>query len=255
MRIKDIIAVLEEYAPLALQAGYDNSGLLVGRAEAEVSSALVCVDVTEEVMDEAVAAGAGLVISHHPLIFTPLKHLTGGSRAEQLVERAIKNNIAIYACHTNLDATGMSRRLAQWLGLTGLEVLEKETGFGVVGTLETPEPAEDFLRRVTERLSLKALRYSKLTSHTVQRVALCTGAGEELLQKAVEAQADIFLTADIRHHNFVDAPALGITVADIGHYESEKCAVELLIELINKIFPTFAVRPSATEHNPVTYLT
>ncbi len=248
MKISDITSTLEAFAPLELQERYDNSGLLVGSPETEIGSALVCVDVSDEVMDEAVEVGANIIISHHPLIFSPLRRLTGATRAERLVARAIRENVAIYACHTNLDAAGMSLRLAEEIGLRDIAVLDAERGFGVIGQMPTPEKTEDFLRRVGAR------RYSDITSSSeVRTVALCTGAGEDLIPAAVERKAEIFLTSDIRHHNFLDSAGV-ITIVDMGHYESEKCSIGLILDIISEKFPTFAIRPSASERNPVNYL-
>lgn len=264
MKISEITSTLEEFAPLALQAAYDNSGLQVGRADTEVSSVLVCVDVTAEVLKEAETSGVELVIAHHPMIFNPLRRLTDASRAEALAAQALRAGIAIYACHTNLDAAphGMSHRLAQWLRLENVRTLEpaanapvgfEGAGFGVIGELPQSEDAEEFLRRVAHSTGLEALRHSEIHRREVKKVALCTGAGDELIPLATASGADIFLTADIRHHNFLDAVGR-ITIADIGHHESELCAVELICEVIRKKMPTFAVRQSATAQNPVKYI-
>ncbi len=259
MKIKDITDAIERYAPLAIQEGYDNSGLLVGDPHDEIASALVCVDITEAVMDEAEKLGAGLVLSHHPVIFGGLKRLTGSSYAEKVVARAIRSGIALYACHTNLDAApgGLSHRMAEAIGLRDTRVLlpskEDGTGFGVEGRLEESEPTLEFLSRVAEIFSVKALRHSVPATPEVGKVAVCSGSGASLIDAAKAAGADVYIAADLKYNNFLDAAGL-ITVADIGHFESEYCAVDVLFDIITKNFPTCAVRKSLNGANPVNYI-
>ncbi|MCD7970951.1 MAG: Nif3-like dinuclear metal center hexameric protein [Alistipes sp.] len=264
-RVKDIILALEDYAPEILQQPYDNSGLVVGRYNDEVSKALVCVDVTDEVMDEARQIGADIVISHHPLIFHAIKRLNGEGYVQRIAERAIIEGIALYACHTNLDAVhgGMSHKVANILGLTGIEVLDvfdgqdlrekwELAGFGVIGTLpEDMEPIA-FLAYLKEKLDLDVVRHSALCKDRISRVALCTGGGASLAGKACKAGTDIYIASDFKYNDFIDADGRFI-VADIGHYESEYCAIDLLYEIITKKLPTFAVRKSEKSRNPVNY--
>ncbi len=152
MKIKDITDVIERFAPLAWQASYDNAGLIVGRPDDEVHAALLAVDVTDEVLDEAEREGCDLVIAHHPVVFHPLKRFNSADMVQRCVERAIRRGIALYACHTNLDSApgGMSWYLAEMLGVGGLQVLEPadadgRVGFGVVGDLPEPMPTGEFM--------------------------------------------------------------------------------------------------------------
>ncbi len=255
MKVKDIITVLEDFAPLATQEAYDNAGLITGDRDAEAVGALLCVDVTEAVLDEAIAAGVNLVIAHHPVIFHPLKSLAGGSNVERVVAKAVKNDIAIYACHTNLDRAhdGMANALAQKLGLHNIEQGLDETGFGAIGELLQPMEAEEFLRGVMAALNVGCIRYSAPGDNKVRRVAVINGAGGDGLEPAIAAGADALLTADLRHDRFLAAQGR-ILLADIGHHESEFCAVGLMFDIITKKFPNFAVRPSANATNPVNYL-
>ncbi len=262
MKVKEITAILEEAAPLFLQESYDNSGLLVGDPEAEIDSALICVDATESVVAEAAEVGAGLVLSHHPVIFHPLKRLTGGSYIERTVAEAVRRGIALYACHTNLDSApeGMSRMLGNLLGLRNVILLEPTatemsgSGFGIVGEPEHVLPTEEFLRTVRDRLSLKCIRYSGITRPTVRRAALCTGAGASMMSAAKRAGADVYLSADFKYNDFLDADR-ELVIADIGHFESEYCAIDLIYEIIRKKMPTFALHKSMRSVNPVNYLT
>lgn len=258
MIIKEIIEPLEAFAPPSLQEAYDNAGLIVGRGDTDVESALVCVDVTEDVLDEAEELGAGLVISHHPIIFHPLRRLGGESNVERVVESALKRGIALYACHTNLDRArhGMSHVLAQKLELHDIEVLDPEengTGFGAIGELAAPAGALDFLHRVASTLDTGCIRHSDPCRENVRRIAIITGAGGDGLEKAIEAGADVFLTADVRYDRFFAAEKR-ILLADIGHFESEFCAIDLMCDVISKKIATFALHKSKSSRNPVNYL-
>ncbi len=261
MKIKQITDVIERFAPLALQESYDNAGLIVGRPDDEVSRALLAVDVTEAVLDEAEREGCGLVITHHPIVFHPLKRFNSADYVQRCVERAIRSGIALYACHTNLDSAphGMSWRLASLLGVGELRVLEPsasgaaDTGFGVVGELPEAIPAEAFLRRIMERTGASVVRHSALPKPEVKRIAVCTGAGASLIGEARRAGADLYVTSDLKYNDFM-APDGAFAVADIGHFESEYCAIELLFDVLSKNLCTFAVRRSEASRNPVHYM-
>ncbi|MBQ7341758.1 MAG: Nif3-like dinuclear metal center hexameric protein [Alistipes sp.] len=261
MKIKEITDVIEAFAPLSLQESYDNSGLIVGRPTDEVHKALLAVDVTDEVMDEAESEGCDIIITHHPIVFHPLKRFNSANVVERCVERAIRQGIALYACHTNLDSTadGMSWRLATMLGVSDLEVLQpkadgERNGFGVIGTLAEPMPTTDFLRKVMEVTGAKAVRHSDIATPSVSRVAVCTGSGAFLIGEARSAGADIYVTADLKYNDFM-TPDGAVTVADIGHFESEYCVIEILFDILSKNFLTFAVRKSERSRNPINYLT
>ena len=247
MLIRQITDVIERFAPLEWQESYDNAGLIVGRPDDEVHKALLAVDVTEEVLDEAEAEGCDLVITHHPIVFRALKRFNSADPVERCVERAIRSRIALYACHTNLDSApgGMSWRLAEMLGVGNLRVLQpSETGdgagFGVVGELPEAIDTVEFMRIIQRRLEVSVVRYSDIATSGVRRVAVCTGA-------------DIYITADMKYNDFM-APDKALTVADIGHFESEYCAIQLIFDILSKNLCTFAVRKSERSRNPVNYL-
>ena len=258
MLIGDIIKPIEEFAPLSLQESYDNAGLIVGRLDDELrGGVLLAVDVTEEVIAEAVEKGCGLIITHHPIIFHPLKRLNSASVVERCVEMAIRNNIALYACHTNLDSApnGMSWRVGEMLGLKDMEVLQPTSegaGFGVVGTLAEPIVEGDFLKRVKQTFSVEALRHSALLGREVKRVAICTGAGASLMAEAKASGCDIYLTADLKYNDFY-TPDSHFVVVDMGHFESEFCVIAILFDILSKIFINFALHKSAQSKNPVHY--
>ena len=239
MKIKEITDTIERFAPLAWQESYDNAGLVVGRPEDEVHRALVTVDVTDEVLDEAEREGCDLVIAHHPIVFHPLKRFNSADYVQRAVERAIRRGIALYACHTNLDSApqGMSWRLAAMLGIGNLRVLEAtnpadgRVGFGVVGELPAPMATVDFLRELQRRLRVRVVRHSDIAAERIRRVAVCTGAGASLIGAAREAGAELYVTADLKYNDFM-TPDGKLTVADIGHFESEYCAIDILFDII-----------------------
>ena len=260
MKIKEITDLIERLAPLDLQESYDNAGLIVGRPNDEVHKALLAVDVPEAVLDEAEREGCDLVITHHPLVFHPLKRFNSEGYVQRCVERAIRHGIALYACHTNLDSApeGMSWYLAKQLGIGELEVLEPRpsnpaTGFGVVGNLPEPRPLMEYLAEVKQRLSIGAVRHSLPATEQVRRVAVCTGAGASLMGEARKAGCDLYLTADLKYNDYM-TPDGAFTVADIGHFESEYCVIDILFEVISKNLITFAVRKSEYSCNPIHYL-
>ena len=266
MIIRDITDAIEQYAPLRLQEEWDNAGIQVGNPEAEVTGVLLCTDATEAVVSEAIDRGFNLVISHHPLIFRGLKKIMGRTPVERTVAMAIKHDITIYSAHTNMDSAwqGVSFRMADKIEMTGVTFLDDnrvdpygdgdstQAGCGVIGDIE-PMTAREVLKRVKEAFEVGAVRYSGNADTMVSRVALCGGAGGFLLDKAVQLGAQLYVTADMRYHDFLDN-SQRIVVADIGHYESEHFTKEIFLEIIQKKNPTFAVAFAKNETNQVNYL-
>jgi dinuclear metal center YbgI/SA1388 family protein len=364
MKIKDLCKVIEDFAPLSLQESYDNSGLLIGEPESEIQKAIITLDVTEDVVDEAIIAGCDILISHHPLIFKGIKKITGKNSVERIIKKCLQNNIAIYAAHTNLDnvhrgvnsmiceklnllntrilspKTQMLRKLAvfcpeshagqvrnaifdagaghignydscsfniqgqgSFRGLEGadpfvgksgqlhfenevrIEViypfyrewnilnamlkvhpyeevaydiypLENDfagTGSGMIGELANEEDSQAFLHRIKSVFGAGCIRHTKIQKERIRKVAVCGGSGIFLLNEAIKAGADIFITGDVKYHEFFDAEGK-ILVADVGHFESEQFTKELLMNLLKKNIPTFAVQISTVNTNPVYYL-
>ena len=253
MKIKTITSYLESIAPLSLQEEYDNSGLIIGNEEAEVTNALICIDCTEDVVDEALRQKCNLIIAHHPIVFRGLKKITGKNYVERVVLKAIQNNISIYAIHTNLDnvAQGVNKRICEKLGLSNCKILLPKTspftpsrggqtaGSGMIGTLSKPMTEIAFLNKVKRVMKAESVRYTKLQGKKVSKVAVCGGSGSFLLEAAIAAKADVFVTADFKYHQFFDADNQ-IVIADIGHYESEQFTAELIRDLLKQKFPIFA---------------
>lgn len=363
MQLSEITAYLESIAPLAYQESYDNSGLLVGDANMQVKKAIVSLDCIEDVVDEAIREGANLIISHHPIVFSGLKKFTGSNYIEKVVMKAIKNDIAIYAIHTNLDNVrhGVNAKIAERLGLQNTKILNPKTGLlcklqtyvpndragevrdalfeagaghignysecsfnaegygtfmgnelsngysgernvlntepetkvevifpsrltskilkalftshpyeeipyeilkmentyqevgsGMIGDLPNEFSEGDFLELLKYGLQTKVVRHTALLDKKIKKVAVCGGSGSFLLKNAIKEGADAFVTADYKYHQFFDAEGK-ILIADVGHYESEQFTMDLLLEKIQKKFPTFAVCLTKCNTNPVFY--
>lgn len=261
MKIKEITDYLESIAPVQYQESYDNAGLIIGDPEKEVNRALVCLDSTEAVIDEAIRKGCQLVIAHHPIIFGGLKKITGKNYVERTVIKAIKYDIAIYAIHTNLDniMAGVNAKIAEKLELKDTQILSpkdvqtEQIGAGMIGTLRKTMDEMAFLKFVKEKMQADCIRHTQTLGKKIEKVAVCGGSGSFLLEEAIRQKADVFITGDFKYHQFFDADGK-IIIADIGHYESEQFTPELLHELLSKKFRTFAVLFSDTKTNPIKYL-
>ena len=256
-KVKDVMAVIEEFAPLALQEKWDNSGLCIGSPEDKVSSVLLGLDCTPELVDEAIACGADMIVTHHPLIFSGLKKISAEDLVGEAVVKAIRAGISVYAAHTSADKViaGVSGAMAARLGLKDVRILDEDgegTGLGVVGNLPEPMTAQDALELVKERFALKVVKSSKPVGCKIERVAMCGGSGGSLIGAARAAGAQLYISGDISHHNFFTPE--GFMIMDIGHYESEIEIVDILFSLIKKNFPTFAVRITQNlNSNPIYY--
>lgn len=260
--IGDIACVIESRAPLRLQENYDNAGLLIGRAERECRGVLLTVDVTPAVVEEARRRGLNLIVAHHPLIFRGVKHLTASSPVEEAVEAAIKNDIAVYAAHTNMDnaPSGVSAEMGEMLGLRDMMPLSAvpgesgDTGCGVVGNLAEPLTGGRLIEKVKEAFGSLIVRCTAFNPDAeMEKVALCGGSGAFLIPDAVGSGAQAFITSDTKYHDFVDWGSR-IFIIDIGHHESENCSKNIFYRIITEKFPNFAVEYSLADTNPINYL-
>lgn len=256
MKIEDICTILERFAPPQYQEDYDNAGLTYGDKTAEVTGVLCSVDVTEEVIEEAIVRNCNMIVSHHPLIFRGLKSLTGTGRVERCLLKAIENHIALYACHTNLDKVkgGVSWKMAQKIGLEDVSFLAQddyapERGLGVVGNLKETITKTEALQLVKRVFKCSDIRYVG-KRNTINRIALCGGSGSDLINAAREKDADMYVTSDCKYHELMDA-ADEMIVASIGHYESEQYTKEVLRDEIIKKIPNFAAYISERNINPI----
>lgn len=261
MQIKQIISEIERWAPPAIAENYDNVGLLVGNPYEEATGALINLDVTEELLDEAKSLGINLIITHHPIWFMPRKRLNGEDYVSRIIIKAIKMDIALYACHTNLDniRTGVNEQICKKLGLENMDFLQQKLahspeifGSGMIGELPEALSSVDFLVHVKKTFHCGGIRYSGNTHNKILKVAVCGGAGSFLISQAIRMGADALVTADITYHKFFDAEDK-ILLLDIGHYESEQFTSELIYKFLSEKFPTFALHLSKVCTNPVKY--
>jgi dinuclear metal center YbgI/SA1388 family protein len=260
MQISAIIDLLEGIAPPYLQESYDNSGLLVGRRTDEVRGVIFCLDSTEAVVAEAVQRGCNLVVAHHPIVFRGLKRFNEANYVERTIAAAIRNDVAIYAIHTNLDNVyhqGVNAKMAEKLNLRNTQILQPklgqtDAGAGLLGILPDPIPELAFLDLLKRAFGCPMLRHTQLRGKPVSKVALCGGSGSFLLPEALRVGADAFVTADFKYHEFFDAEGR-LVVCDIGHFESEQYTIELLFDIVREKFPTFALHCTKTHTNPVFY--
>ncbi|GAY29740.1 GTP cyclohydrolase 1 type 2 [Bacteroidaceae bacterium] len=260
MKIKEVVTALERFAPLPLQESYDNAGLQVGLTEKEeVSGVLLCLDVTEAVVDEAVRLGCNLIVAHHPLLFRGLKCIDGRTQVERCVAGAIRHGVAIYAAHTNLDNVrgGVNWRMAEMLGLQDVCFLQEQSGgvggSGAIGRLPVAEQPLEFLGRVKHVFGVEALLRNEGPQRPVQTVALCGGAGEFLIDEAVAKEADVFLTGEMSYHRFFGREK-DLWIGVLGHYQSERHVIGLLRDILSDVFPALPAHITAVITNPIYYM-
>jgi dinuclear metal center YbgI/SA1388 family protein len=362
--IGHIIREIETFAPPVFQESYDNATLITGKLQNECNGVMICLDALEEVLEEALEKKCNLVVAHHPIVFSGLKSITGKNYIERVIIKAIKNDIAIYAAHTNVDnvSMGVNRKFAGKLGLQELRILDpkkgllrklqtyvpkshqqqvmdalfaagagnigkytecsfstegtgtfmgkeeanpylgekgirhtesekklevlldisqqgrvlkalmeshpyeevayeliplenahQEIGSGMIGHLPEPLYTMDFLHLLKEKMGVSMLRHTDIVKPKVQRIALCGGSGSFLLNKAIAAGADVFITADLKYHQFFDADGK-ILLVDIGHFESEQFTSELFYDILIRKFPNFALHLTNVNTNPLNYL-
>ncbi len=242
-KVKDFYGYLNSIAPFETQEGWDNSGMLVGDMNAEVKKAAVVLDITHEEIKKAKAIGADLIISHHPVIFNPIKSVTRGSVPYELVASSIN----ALCCHTPLDIAdgGTNDSLAK---LLGIEVTRTEDPILRLGTVE-PTTAENLAGKIAKTLNTK-VRYAD-AGRKIEKIAICTGAGCSLIEAA--GKIDAFITGDASHHNFLDCIQAGITLIAAGHYETEIVVVPVLVKKLQAQFPDIEIIDIKQE-NPIKFI-
>ena len=364
MKIKEILTILEEMAPLSYAEDFDNVGLLIGDKDSEAKGILVCHDALETVIDEAIAKKCNLVVCFHPILFSGLKKITGKNYVEKSVIKAIKNDIAIYAVHTALDnhKNGVNKIFCDALGLINTKVLvpkqnfiqklvtytipenaekirtsmcnagagtignydncsfnsegfstykgnensnptvgikgsltqtneikievifekhlqnkitealfnnhvyeevayeiynlensHQNIGLGMIGELKNPISENEFLTFVKHKMQCGGIRHSPFIGKSVRKVAVLGGSGSFAIKNAIQSGADIFLTADLKYHNFYEAENQ-IVLADIGHFESERYTKNYIVDFLKEKITNFAIVLSEENTNPVKYL-
>jgi dinuclear metal center YbgI/SA1388 family protein len=261
-KIASLINTLNQWAPFDTQMDYDNAGLLIGDENAAISGILSCLDITDEVIDEAIEIGANVIVAHHPLIFRKLRSIRYENEEGRLIRKLIKHDLHHIAVHTNLDAAqdGVSFLLAEQLGLRELTILEQHEkatqkyqrpiGFGMVGELAEALDQSAFLDHIARKLGTNAVRFSGNHKGTVKRVAVCGGTAVSLLPQAIANQVDAFVTADIKYHEYFHHQA-NFLLVDAGHYETEQAIIRGIQQYLTAHFPEIAVHATRVITNPM----
>ena len=231
-KIQDILNELEKVAPASLKEEYDNIGLMLGNPDEEVKKIVACLDVTSAVVDLAIKKGANLIISHHPLIFCPLYEIDTSDGKGKIIEKCIKNDIAVISEHTNLDKAekGMNYTLAQILGGKNIKVQTEHCG--VLFEVEKMD-IKDFAKLVSMKLNDETVTYTN-TKKKVKKVFACTGGGgsDKENYEFAKKEADVYLSGDFKHHNYIDAKEDNYAVVSFSHYSSEIIAENIIKGLI-----------------------
>ena len=255
MRCEEVISVIEKTYPVSAALGFDNVGLLVGRLEKEVHKIYIAIDATDEVIQEAVDFGADMLVTHHPLIFSPLKRITNQDFIGRRVVQLLQNDISYYAMHTNYDVLGMAYLATGILGLQNSEVLEETwesesgaEGIGRIGQLAETTTLEECCNFVKCCFDLDHVRVFGNLEQTVSRVAICPGSGKSVIDVAIAKGADVLIAGDIGHHEGLDAVARGLSVIDAGHYGTEYIFMKDMKEYFEKNLPELLTGTAAIDH-------
>ena len=262
--VREIYKYLDGLAPFSLQMDFDNAGFLVGRGDRTVDKILVSLDITEEVVSEAVELGCQLIVSHHPVIFFPAKSVTDTTPDGRILLSLVEHNIAAICAHTNLDVVsgGVNDALAQRLGLTNIEQLKQDGvdasgrpyGIGRVGnTAGVPMYAPAFAAFVKETLGANGVRFVD-ARRPVRRVAVGGGACSDMMKDAIALGCDTFVTADVKYNGFLDAKALGLNLIDAGHYPTEQVVVPVLAKWLADGLPKVEVYTTQRHKEVFSYL-
>ncbi len=241
MEITKIIEKLDEIAPPSLACEWDNVGLLVGDAGKNVKRILVTLDITDEVVNQAIAEKADLIISHHPIIFKSLNHVSTGDFIGKRILKLAENKIAVYSMHTNFDVTIMAQYACEMLEITNAGVLETtaeingiKVGLGRCGVLKKQITLEKLAERVKEKFDLKNVIVYGNMSDKIDIVAVCPGAGKDSVEHAVRCGAQVLITGDIGHHTGIDSVSRGLNIIDASHYGLEKIFVDFIMRYFEK---------------------
>ena len=252
MKCSEWMEKLEKLAPKSLACEWDNPGLLAGRAEKEVEKVLIALDATDDVVDLAVKEQVDLLITHHPMLFSPVKKVTSADFIGHRLITMIQADLCYYAMHTNFDVKGMAQLNQECLGLAECEVLEETApgeGIGRVGVLDAPMDLKTFAEKVRNDFEIPDVRMYGDPAKSVCRVAVSSGSGKSMIRGAIAKGADVIVTGDVDYHSAIDAVAQGIAVIDAGHYGTEYGFIAYMKQELEAMFPELEVG-SARVHHP-----
>lgn len=249
MKCKELIAYLEQEYPVSYSEAWDNVGLLVGSDEKEVEKVFVALDLNEETLEQALAFGADLILTHHPMIFSGIKKINNHSFLGRRILKLIQADVAYYAMHTNYDVKGMAELSGRYLNLVNPRVLSvtedadgHQEGFGRVGELEVPMSLEEYGRYVKTQYGLEHVTVYGDLDRVIRRAAVCTGSGKSMIPAALAAGADVYVTGDIDHHTGIDTVAQGLALIDAGHYGTEYIFIQEMQKKIGDAFPQLILK-------------
>lgn len=241
MKLKDIIKIIEENYPPCLAYDWDNSGLFFGDIEKEVSKILVTLDITPDIINQAIDNDADMVLAHHPITMGGIKTLSDGSMLSDMIINAVKNDICIYSAHTNMDTAknGINQKLAELFDLEDVSVLEndkpyEDCGLGRVGNLKEEMSLGDFCELVKEKLNTPFVRVCG-EERRIKRVALASGSCSEYVPTAIKKDADVIVTADMKYHHCIEFVYDGIAIIDAGHFPTENIVKDMFKELLSGV--------------------
>lgn len=254
MKCKEIIQILEELAPISYAEDWDNVGLLVGDPQKDVYKIMIALDVTNDVLEQGIEEKIDLLITHHPMIFSPLKRIRKDDFIGGKVTSLIQHDISYYAMHTNFDATVLAEQGAKLIGLEGITVLEKnqqneKVGIGRLGYLKNPLTLRECAELIKEKFSLEHIRLVGKEEQLISYVAISPGSGKSMIQSAIQAGAEVLITGDIDHHNGIDANEQGLCIIDGGHFGTEHMMVNYVKEYLMKQLQSIEII-SASEVSP-----
>ena len=247
--VQTICDAMNRIAPKHLAEEWDNTGLLVGNPKQAVSKILVCLDLSDDTISQAIKAGAKMIISHHPMIFRPIKSIRTDLPLGKKICSLIKYDIACFAAHTNLDSAegGVNDVLAEKIGLVDVKPFDEETSLGRIGRLEVEMTAEEFAFHVKKSLNADNVRIINAGDFKVKKVGLCSGAGSEFISKAKFFGADAFVTGDVKYHEAQSAVDNKIHVIDAGHFATEFPIVHVLAEKLKEEFNRLNIKSEIIE--------
>ena len=255
MLCKEIVQVIEAAYPREAALDFDNVGLLAGRTEKEVERVYIALDATDAVIDRAIEAGADMLITHHPLIFSPLKKVTDEDFVSRRVVKLIQNDISYYAMHTNYDVLGMAELAEKILELHDAEVLDitmekdgKAEGIGRIGNLQKEMTLEECCVYIKHKLNLGSLKVFGDMQAEVSRLAISPGSGKTAIAAAIAKGADVLVTGDIGHHDGLDAVEQGLAVIDAGHYGTEYIFIDDMRRFLEDKLPVLDVITTPVIH-------
>lgn len=269
IKLASVVGFLESFAPLQLAEDWDNVGLLLGDRAANITKAMTCLTITPEVVQEAVDGGVELIVSHHPMPFRSLKKITSDSTTGQMILELIRNNVAVYSPHTAFDSAGegINQSIAERLGLVEIQPIHaldsragtddqaNEVGVGRTGRLKKPESGQEICIRLKQHFALPMIKFCGDLDRPLQKIGIACGSAGQFLSDAARLGCDAFVTGETNFHTCLESLAHQVSLFLLGHFGSERFAVEMLAERLSSEFPNLSIHASIEDKDPIQYVT